>query len=296
MADAPVTPLTTATIVDNFLAHFLNEFVRFANDEPLVGLRIVFEFTDGMGENSHVHQFNQRSPLVGVAVVPEADKAPEAISSLTPGQITGDQFGLMTFIVDKAANVSIQREHEVNVVQLRMAWRQFWHTEVLSLFTGITKTSGDNATTNDLQNWDFVTAEFRNDNVIAGPRWAVLNKDAVRDLRRNIRESAAALYSTPMVEANARAVTNTTPGLGVAFDGYTLYESNDTPPGDTTGHTNALGILAGEQSGLEMDIYARSKVDIQFEKTRYGRWQIIGGILGVGIRTQESLRKFITKT
>jgi hypothetical protein len=296
MAGAPATPLVVSTIVENTLAHWLNQFVRFANDEPLVGLRIVEENTDGIGESSYVHQFNQRGPLTGVAVVPEADEAPEALPSLTPGQITGDQHGLMTFISNKANLVSIQREHEVNVVQLRMAWRQFWHTQVLALFTGVTKTSGDSATTNTLQNWDFVTAAFRNDNPIPGARWAVLNPDAVRDLRTNIRTSAASLYATPMVEANARAVTNTTPGLGVQFDGYTLYESADTPVGDTTGWTNCLGLKAGQQSALEMDIYDRSRVTVQAENTRFGIYQIIGGILGVGIRTQESARKFITKT
>lgn len=291
------TPVTTTQVANNTLALYLSDYVRLANQDPKVGLQIVYEFTGGMGQNSYVHAFNERSRLTGVAVVTQNDAAPEARATLSQGTITGDRRGLSTFILDQANLVSIQNEHRVNADQLMDAWRQYWHDQVMALFTSITATSGTNATNNTLQNWDTVTALFRTDNhVNRGSKWVVMHPDAIRDLRADLRTNAASLFGTPMVEGEARAVLQTQPGLGVSFDGFTLYESADCPVGDTTGWTNAMGLLAGEESALEMDIYERGSIRLSPDPHRFGQWQIVGGIAGVGIRTQGSCRAFITRT
>lgn len=290
------SPVTSAQVASNTLALYLDRYVRLASRAPKVGLQIVYEDASGLGKNSYVHAFNTRSRLSGVAVVTENDAAPEARASLTQGTITGNRRGLRTFILDQADLVSIQNEYQVNADQLLEAWDQYWHAQILALFTSVSASTGSAATNNTLSNWDTVTGLFRNTNHDPGELWAVLNPDAVRDLKADLLSNAASLYGTTWGEQKIRATQENQPGLGTMFSGYMLYESGDTPAGDTTGWTNCLGIKAGPNSSLEIDVYERGRIRVQRDESRFGGWQVVGGISGVGIRTQANTYAFITRT
>jgi hypothetical protein len=290
------TPVTTTQIANNTLALWIDKYVRLAPRAPKVGLFIVFLDTAGRGQNSYVKAINERSRLTGVAVVAQNDAAPEARATLTQSTITGGRRGLRTFILNQANLVSIENEFAVNAGQLVEAHDQYWHEQVLGLFTSVTATSGTNATNHTLQNWDTVTAAFRNDNHAPGALWAVKNPDAIRDLRVDLRTNAAALFGTAFGEAEARAALNNQSGLGVMFDGYTMYESAATPAGDTTGWTNCLGVNAGPDSAFEIDSYEEASIVVQPDQSRFGQWQVIGSIAGVGIARQSSARAFVTRT
>lgn len=290
----PVGPIQVANATTNVI---LERRARLANQPRAVGLEIAV-LRQGSG-NSFTTRINERSALTGVAAFAVGANAPEARSTLTPSEITAELHGLMAYIRDDAALVSAHSEVLAYDEALRMAWAQYWSAETLAQFANVTAVTGTAATTNDYQNWDTVTQAFRGQSPPAGMRWAVLHGDAVRDLKASLFAAGASVFGSMFGERKADALVSTTNGLGVPFDGYMLYESNEVPAGDTTGWTNCLGVKSDANpvdSGLAIMVHLASRVRYQRDESSVGAVQVISGITGVGIQAQGSLRAFITRT
>ena len=150
----PTLPVGPSQISNNTVNVFLSAYSRLANIAPKVGLAIAWRnFIQG-SKNTFTRRINERSRLSGVATFAVGDNAPESRATLTPATITAALRGLMTYLRDDAIFVSFENELLANQEQLLDAYAQYWHEQVLDLFSSITASSGDATTVLDLETWD----------------------------------------------------------------------------------------------------------------------------------------------
>ncbi|MBK8241624.1 MAG: hypothetical protein IPK74_39455 [Deltaproteobacteria bacterium] len=175
------------------------------------------------------------------------------------------------------------------------AVRRNRHETIMDLATSLSNSQGDATTENDLANWDLVMHNLRAQNHDDGPLVAGMVPDAVRDLRQDLVANAAALFGATWGDRAATALQNKSPGMGVAWDGVTVYQSADLPVGDTTGWTNFVAVV-GPQAAIEMPVWQQLTPFFQPDESRFGTWIGVSIIAEPGIVKNANARAFITRT
>lgn len=279
---APGTPTTVSTVNDAINSEYITRMARDAARAPLVGELIIKPVVLPPEATSYTYQVPIVDTMTGAAVVAVPNAAPEAALSTSVVTITGSRRGIRSFLPDAVARVTTIDSFNSTVRNLSYALRADIEEDVLAIFTSITATQGDNATTNDLANWDTATTAFRALNHDAGTLYAVLHPDQIAELRTDLATNAAALFGSSFGDRAHAALANTTPGLGTPFDGYTILESSRVPAGDTTGHTGAL-VVGGDLAAIEMPVWIGMTGATQRDESRWGTWIVLGVVMGVGL-------------
>lgn len=293
---APSDPTLRADLNDVFNTEFITQMWRQDARDPLTGLQLVKVVPlDLAGSNSLTYQIPVENEMTGVTSVSQPNEAPEADLTTGQVQITGARYALRGYIADDVRSRVFPAMMRV-AAGLQHAVRNYLHQQILTLFTSISSSQGDNATENNISNWETATQAHRALILDPGPRWAVLHSDAVRDLRQDLATGATALFGSGWGERAADAIKTPQSGLGVPFDGYTVHEGyGDVPAGDTTGWTNALGV-GGENAGIELVMWQDLLPAFERNESSFGTWLIASVIAGWGIAKQTNLHAFITQT
>jgi hypothetical protein len=189
----------------------------------------------------------------------------------------------------------VMRVADEVIRQILRAHRDYIHQQVLALFTSITASAGSATQEGTLAFWDAQTQAHRAGLITPGPLWAATNGDFQRDLRGDLVTNMSALFGSAYGAQAADALKDPKAGLMRTFDNYLMYETANTPAGDTTGWTNALGV-GGEDAGIEVVQMQDLSAELQRDASRYGTWIVGGMIVGWGIVKQSQLRAFITRT
>ncbi len=289
------TPTGTVSLTDLFEAFYINRRVRLAASAALIGQSIVSAIDQTGGDiNSYTYQSDELLEMTGAAVVAENDAAPEDAMETDSVQIDGNRVALSTFVAD-ATEKTIISTGDAAIERVTKAVRRFFHEQILGLFTSFSNSQGSNAVVNDLANWDLVTHNFRVQNHDEGDLWVVFAQDAWRDLRADLLANAAALFGAAFGDRAANALQTTSIGAGTPWDGYTAYMSENTPVGDTTGWTSALGV-GGMDAIIELVVWQSIRAEMQRDATRFGTWIVGSMIAQAGIIKQANGRAFITRT
>ncbi|MEM6988910.1 MAG: hypothetical protein AAF721_00390 [Myxococcota bacterium] len=300
MALIQATEPTTQTALSGAIAtEYLHRRKQTLPVDPLVGLMIagVIPLTL-QGTNSLTWQSSIENEFTGVATVAENDAAPEESLTATQVQVSGAKYGLRSFVLDNAIKLAGMGVKLTDVSRrLKHAHANYWHQQILALFTSITA-AGASADTDamTLLIWDANTASFRATPHDSGQLWAVLHNTAHAQLRSDLRQNAAALYGSAFGDAAARQLLNTKQGMGVPFDGYMLYESVDVPTSGA-GVANALGVGSPgmqENAGIVRPVWEKIDFEGQRDAGRFGLWIVSGLTAGVGIAKQANLRRFLS--
>lgn len=295
LGSAATTPTGTVSLSDLFMPFYINRRIREVASEPIIGQQIV-EGIDQTGDdvNTYTYQSDIWEEMTGAAVVNEGDAAPEDALETDSVQIDGARVALSTFVND-ASEKAIVKAGNKAIERLTKAVRRYFHEQILDLFTSLSNSQGTNAVVNDLANWDLVTHNFRIQHHDEGDLWVVFSEDAWRDLRADLLESASALFGAAFGDRAQQALQTRTIGAGTPWDGFTAYMSGDTPAGDTTGWTSALGVR-GPDAAIEMPIWKNLTGAMQRDETRFGTWMVVSMIAEPGIIKQDNARAFITRT
>lgn len=290
------SPTGIAQIIHLFDTEYISRVVRSVAFEPIIGMNLC-EVVDLTGDD--VHAYNYQIPIVdemeGAAVVADNEAAPEDSMTSTAVNITGSRVALRSFVLANTSR-AVARPVELATERVTRAVRRQRHNAVMALAPSLTNSQGNNATENDLENWDLVTHNLRAQNHDDGMLVAAMNPDAVRDLRANLINSAAALYGATWGDRAANALQDKSPGNGVAWDGTTVYTSGDVPVGDTTGWSNFIVVVGPNVSCIEMPVWQQLTPFVQPDESRFGAWIGVSIISGVGIAKQANGRRFITRT
>lgn len=290
------SPVGRVQLDDLYNTEYLSRRFREESEDPLIGQLLVnpVSVPDDEVYRYEVPIFDELDSSQ-VAAVAANDAAPEAAMSTSQAVITGARYGLRMFVLDESKN-KVVRATEMAITKLRRAHRDYWHRQILDLFTSITNNGGTvpgtNATAHDLANWDAITGAFRAQNPDPGARWSVMSRSGNRDLRADLVTNAAALFGTSWGEQARSALADNQPGIFQSFDGFAQYESADTPAGDTSGFTCAIGV-GGANSGIEFVEWEMPAVELQRDASRFGTWIVTGLVAGVGIVKQENLYAYI---
>jgi hypothetical protein len=293
------TPTTTATAQHLLNTEFISRLVRLAAMDPMVGLEIVkpvdlrAEYKQGC--NSYTYRITTIAEMSGAAVVTENNAAPEAALTSSASNISGVRRALRSFVTDLINDLGVIQVDENTLQNILHGIRNLDHQNILALFTSLTNTQGTNAIVHSLANWDLVTLNFRAQLFDPGPLWAVQRTTTSRDLRSDLISNAAGLFAASWGDRAQQALQTTRPGMGVPWDGYTVYESLDVPVGDTTGWTNAVGV-GGDLAAIEHPVWQELKPFAQRDESRFGGWLGASKISGYGIAKQANARAFITRT
>lgn len=292
---APSDATTRVTVDDLYNTEYISRNWRESARDPIfaAGLCKLVDLTLEEA-NSLLYEVPIAAEMTGFAAISGTDAAPEDSLSTTQAQITCTLRGLRSFVKDNTRSKVMSAGGETQRQILR-AGRDSIHREVLALLTSITATAGTNATNFDLGTWDAHTQAHRAALITPGPLWAALNPDQNRDLRADLITSAAAVLGSGYGERAAAALKDPVAGLMREFDQYTIYETNDTPVGDTTGWTGALGV-GGEDAGIELVMLQDLTAELQRDASRYGTWIVGGMIVGIGIVKQTQLRALVSRT
>lgn len=292
---APIDATTRTTVDDVYNTEYITRNWRETARDPIIGAGLCKLVDLTLEEaNSLTYEVPIVAEMTGVAAITGTDAAPEDSLTTTNAQITCALYGLRAFVKDDTRSKVLAVGAEVQRQILR-AHQDYTHRQILGLLTSITATSGANTTDFTLAIWDAHTQAHRAALITPGPLWAVLNQDQSRDLRADLITNAAALLGSAYGEQAAAALKDPTTGLMRAFDGYTIYETNDTPVGDTTGWTGALGV-GGEDAGIELVMMQDITPELQRDASRYGTWIVGGMIVGWGIVKQTQLRAMVSRT
>lgn len=244
--------------------------------------------------NSLVYEVPIVNEMTGVAAITGVNAAPEDSLATDVAQITCALYGLRSFVKDNTKS-KVMRVTEEVIRQIKRAHLNYIHQQVLALLTSISSSVGSNAQEGTLAFWDAQTQAHRAGLITPGPLWAAVNPDFARDLRQDLVTNASALFGSAYGSQAADALKDPKAGLMRTFDQYLMAETNDTPAGDTTGWTNALGV-GGEDAGIEVVMMQDLDAELQRDASRYGTWIVGGMIVGFGIVKQSQLRAFITRT
>ncbi len=290
------SPTTRTELGAVYNTEFISRRWRDTAQVPILGERLVKQVPID-GAEVYRYEVPILGEVSGVAAVAANDAAPEAAMSSSNVAITGQRYALRLFVHDGTRN-KVMRTADQAMMRLQRAHRRFWHEQVLALFSNITNAGGglvgSNTQENTLSNWDDATTAHRHQDYDGGQLWAVMAKDAVRDLRQDLIGSAASLFGTSWGERAHDALAANEPGVFRSFDGYDIYESDDVPAGDTTGHLNALGNV-GEDAAIELVGWQGLQPELQRDASRFGTWIVSSMIAGVGIVAQHNLHGFITR-
>lgn len=289
------TPTGTAQVNDLFDTQYISRVVRSVASEAIVGMDFakIVDLT-GSDVNSYTYQVAIWNELTGVAMVAENDAAPEDALTTDQVQISGARYALRTFIEYKNAKAIVDVTTAA-VERLTRAVRRNRAEAIIDLATSLSNSQGSAAVINDLANWDLVMHNFRTQNHDDGPLMAALHPDGVRDLRADLMANAAALYSASWGDRAAAALQNNSVGVGVAWDGVTVYTTSDVPVGDTTGWTNFV-CVAGDMAAIEFAVWQELTPFYQPDESRFGTWVGVSIIAEPGIVKNDNARAFITRT
>lgn len=243
--------------------------------------------------NSFVHQLVTRNEFTGAAVVAQNDAAAEESFVPTSSSITGARVGLRSFMLDADAVTVVSVGAEI-IKGLRHAIERDVHEDIMALFSSVSATQGADTDVFTLTTWDTATTALRGAFHDPGPLFAVLHSDQVRDLRSDLSTNAAALYGSSWGDRAASAMQNTTPGLGVSFAGYTVYEVDDCPASGS-GWLGCIGVM-GDNGGLQLSMWQALQFATQRDESRFGAWIVGSVIRGTGIRKQANLRTITSRT
>ncbi len=285
----------TAQVADLFASEYISRVVRDVASEPIVGMNFV-ELVDLTGPDVHSYTYQVAiwNELEGAAAVSENDAAPQDALETDQVQITGDRVAIRTFVLYK--NMKAIADVVTKAAErCTRAVRRNRHEAIMDLATSLSNSQGDATTENDLANWDLVMHNLRAQNHDDGPLVASLVPDAVRDLRQDLVANAAALFGATWGDRAATALQNKSPGMGVAWDGVTVYQSADLPVGDTTGWTNFVAVV-GPQAAIEMPVWQQLTPFFQPDESRFGTWVGVSIIAEPGIAKNANARAFITRT
>lgn len=296
MAMISPTDATTRTTVDDiFNTEYITRNWRESARDPMIGAGLCKIVDLTLEEaNSLVYEVPIVAEMSGVAAISGTDAAPEDSLTTTSAQITCALYGLRGAVKDNTRSKVMAAGSETQRQILR-AHQDYIHRQILGLFTSITATSGAATTVFDLGVWDAHTMAHRAALITGGPLWAALNPDQNRDLRADLISNAAALLGSSYGEQAAMALKDPVTGLMRSFDGYMIYETGDTPVGDTTGWTGALGV-GGEDAGIELVMMQDLTAELQRDASRYLTWIVGGMIVGWGIVKQTQLRALVSRT
>lgn len=289
-------PTTVTTVNDLFYNQYISRLVRDVASEPIIGMEFVniVDLT-GAEVNSYTYSVDTWNELDNASAVADNDAAAE--DSLTTDQvsITGARYAIRTFVLDNTSKGIVDVVTKA-VERVTRSVRRSRHAAIMTLMTSLTNTQGSNAIVHDLGNHDLVMHNFRTQLVDEGPIVMGLNPDAVRDLRADLISNAAALYGATWGDRAAGALQTTGPtSQGVAWDGTTVYQTGDTPAGDTTGWTNFV-VIAGPNAAIEMPVWQQLTPFIQRDESRFGTWIGCSIIAEPGIVKNANARRFITRT
>jgi hypothetical protein len=296
MSTVPSAPTGLTQLAEVINTEYISRAIESAPIDPLVGERIVMvTLLPPQVANSYTYQIVTGNEMTGAAVVTPHNEAPEDAWEPTSDTISGVRIGLSSFVPDAAAVTIVSTANAV-IQGLMHAVRDTIHDDVLDLFTSADNTAGDATTEFDLAFWAAQTTAFNAQLPDGGPRHAVLHNQAVTQLRADLMTSASALFGASWGDRAANALGTTQVGGGIGFDGYEMHIALDVPPGDTTGHTNALLVRNdGGSSALEVVVWEPLAIQMKDERRRYGTWLVAGMIVGVGIRSQKNLRALISE-
>lgn len=287
---------TTRTSVDSvYNTEYITRQWRETARDPMIGAGLAKMVDLTLEEaNSLLYEVPIVAEMTGVAAISGTDAAPEDSLATTTAQITCALYGLRSFVKDNTRSKVMAVGSEVQRQILR-AHQDYVHRLILALISSISSSSGSNSTNFTLAVWDAHTQAHRAGLITPGSLWAALNPDQNRDLRADLVTSAAALLGSSYGERAADALKDPVAGLMRQFDGYTIYETNDTPVGDTTGWTGALGV-GGEDAGIELVMMEDLTPELQRDAGRVGTWIVGHMIVGAGIVKQSQLRAMISRT
>lgn len=292
---APNDATTRTTVDDVYNTEYISRFWRETPVDPIIGQELVKIVDLPLEEaNSLVYEVPIVAEMTGVAAITGVNAAPEDSLETTNAQITCALYGLRTFVKDNTKS-KVMRVGEVAMRKLQMAHRDYIHQQILALLTSISSSAGNASTENTLGNWDAQTQAHRALLITPGPLFAVLNPDQVRDMRGDLSSNMSALFGSAWGEKAADALKTPQTGLMKSFDGYTVFESANTPAGDTTGWTGAL-LVGGEDAWAELVVMQDLESELQRDASRYGTWMVGGMIVGWGIVKQSQARAFISRT
>lgn len=291
----PTSPTTRTTANDIFNTEYITRSWRTSARRPKVGLEAAKIVSVPLEElNSLTYQVPVVTAISGVTTVTAGSAAPEAAVSTDGVTITLARRGLSVFLHDDVRS-KVMAAGQVAMAELLEAMQQEAHNRILALLTSITTNQGNNATVNDLANWESAAMAHRANLITGGPLMAIMNPDAVRDMRQDLIANAAALFGSAWGERAADAVQKPQTGLFTSFDGYAVRETLDTPAGDTTGWTNAL-VVVGDDAWAEFVIGQDIEAELERAAQFYGTWMVAGSVTGTGIVKQTQAHRFITQT
>lgn len=292
---APIDATTRSTVDDVYNTEYITRNWRETARDPIIGAGLCKLVVLPLEEaNSLLYEVPIVAEMTGVAAMSGTDAAPEDGLTTTVAQITCAEYGLRSFVKDNTRSRLMAVGAETQRQILR-AHQDYYHRQILALFTSIAATSGTNATDFTLGVWDAHTQAHRAALITGGPLWAALNPDQNRDLRADLVSNAAALLGSAYGEQAAAALKDPVTGLMRSFDGYMIYETGDTPVGDTTGWTGALGV-GGEDAGIELVMMQDLTAELQRDASRTGTWIVGTAIVGWGIVKQTQLRALVSRT
>lgn len=170
--------------------------------------------------------------------------------------------------------------------------------DLVGLSASMTNSIGDNATTNDISNYNAVMTAFRAQAKAPGMVGMVLHPDAARDLNASAISSGAPFFGGQLGQSLNQATMGANQGFRqVTMDGITVFISDRVPTADTSGWGNFVFEL-GESNPLGY-VPAQDgapRVEAEWWQTRQGWWFTATADYGVGILDQARCLEFISKT
>lgn len=292
-------PTGRSQVDDAIATQFFHDRWQEVNVDPYIGLRLMTLFsTTPESSNSLRMDIVVPNEFTGAAAVADNDAAPEEALETTVVSLTGAKYGLRSFTLDLAMRLGIGRPLGKVQDGLTHAHMNLMHTTALALFNSFSASTGSASAVLDFAAWDTITALHKEQNHGHSDLWACFHGAAIRQLKADLRTSASALYGSAFGDAAARALKNTNPNEGISFDGYTLYQSNDCPVGDTTGRTGGLGVGSmnmedDENACLGRVAWEMLDFEAQRDASRFGLWTVAGTTWAIGIVKNGSGRNYI---
>jgi len=159
----------------------------------------------------------------------------------------------------------------------------------------LSNTAGDNATTNDFQNWATVKQVFRSQAKNPQGVAAVLHDDAIRDLELDLGSNAAALFSTDYGARSQEMFGPVAKGYRGMLDGIMIFESGAIPVADTSGWGNVMTEI-GSEAGIGLAVKAPPTPIVKDANDGHGFFVTSVCDFGADVLDQDRCLQFITRT
>jgi hypothetical protein len=226
----------------------------------------------------------------------ETDEFTNVEATTSESTITAGVVGLSRELTDPAAQDAGVRAEQLIRMNLRgMAERLT--SDLLALHTSATNASDFNGSNLDLDKWGTATAAFHAQypHMAGMARVAVLSTNAVRDLKKAIRNAGGAIEST----GRGLGLLSNVEGGIFMFEGYTVIESGLVPQFDATNDSNALMVVGTDSDRVGSALARGIWWDVKHELDRHPKKQttdiVTSARYGVAISDQSNLRELITK-